>query len=97
MKYKLIWSPEAKKDYEQILNYLEAHWTSRESLNFINRTLQVFNIISQTPQLYPKLKNKTINQCVVNKQVSLFYKIKGDNVHLLIFWDNRMNPSKLKL
>jgi hypothetical protein len=40
---------------------------------------------------------RNIHRCVVVKQVSLFYRIKSSHIELLLFWDNRQNPSKLKL
>jgi|GEM_PF-2342542 len=31
------------------------------------------------------------------KQVSLYYRLKGQTIELLTFWDNRQDPSSLKL
>ena len=31
------------------------------------------------------------------KQVTLFYRIKGKNVELLVFWDTRQDPEKIVL
>jgi len=36
-------------------------------------------------------------KCVVLKQVSLFYRVKTNSIELLVFWDNRQEPSKLRL
>jgi hypothetical protein len=95
--YNIIWSPKAKITYYQVLEYLELNWTIKEIKSFINRTDYVIEHISQTPFHYPySLKGDTY-KCVLIKQVSLFYRIKQQEIELLLFWDNRQNPAKLIL
>jgi hypothetical protein len=95
--YNIIWSPRAKITYYQVLEYLELNWTIKEIKSFINRTDYVIEHISQTPFHYPySLKGDTY-KCVLIKQVSLFYRIKQQEIELLLFWDNRQNPAKLIL
>jgi plasmid stabilization system protein ParE len=95
--YNIIWSPKAKITYYQVLEYLELNWTIKEIKSFINRTDYVIEHISQTPFHYPySLKGDTY-KCVPIKQVSLFYRIKQQEIELLLFWDNRQNPAKLIL
>lgn len=95
--YNIIWSPKAKITYYQVLEYLELNWTIKEIKAFINRTDYVIEHISQTPFHYPYSKKGDIYKCVVVKQVSLFYRIKQQEIELLLFWDNRKNPAKLLL
>jgi hypothetical protein len=47
--------------------------------------------------LFPYSKEGGIHKCVLVKQVSLFYRIKANNVELLVFWDTRQDPAKLVL
>jgi plasmid stabilization system protein ParE len=97
MQRKIIWSPTAKITFNQILEYLETAWTDREIRNFIERTEQVLNSISSNPSLYSSSSKKRIHRCVIVKQVSLFYQEGNNDIELLIFWDNRKDPVKLKL
>ena len=43
-------------------------------------------------------KNKIIRKGFVNNLVSLFYRVKPQKkeIELLLFWNNRQNPKKLK-
>ena len=41
----VIWSPQAKKDYWQNIDYLEAEWTFQEVVNFIDKADNVINLI----------------------------------------------------
>jgi plasmid stabilization system protein ParE len=93
----IIWSPKAKGTYYQILEYLEENWTNKEVNNFINRTEEVLAFIAANPSQYIRSVNADIHRCVLVKQVSLFYRVKSDKIEILLFWDNRQDPAKLKL
>lgn len=97
MAYDIIWSPKAKSTYYQILEYLDENWTYIEIINFIDRTEEALNFISNSPFQYLKSAKADIHRCVLIKQVSLFYRFNSDTVELLLFWDNRQDPAKLLL
>jgi plasmid stabilization system protein ParE len=97
MVYKIIWSPKAKDTYYQILEYLESNWSNKEVNDFVNRTEEVLAFIAANPSQYIKSVKADIHKSVLVKQVSLFYRIKPNIIELLLFWDNRQDPSKLKL
>ena len=93
--YSLKWSPTAKITYLQILEYLETNWTKKELKSFIGRTQKVIEYICDRPLLYSYSKEGNIHKCIVAKKVSLFYRIEGTEIQLLVFWDNRQSPEKL--
>ena len=95
--YPIIWSPTAKISYYGILEYLDEKWTFREIEAFVNRTEEAIGHICKNPLLYPYSKESDTHKCVLVKQVSLFYRIKEDNIELLVFWDTRQNPAKIPL
>jgi plasmid stabilization system protein ParE len=97
MSYPVVWSPRARMTYYKILDYLDQEWTFREIENFIDRTEEALSHISRNPLLYQYSEGNNAYRCVLVKQVSLFYRIKSDQVQLLVFWDNRQDPSKLLL
>jgi hypothetical protein len=96
MPYTIFWSTEAELSYLKILEYLEEKWTEREIEKFINRTDEVIDYIINNPFQYQRIKHNT-HKAVLNRQVSLFYKIDESNVFLQFFWDNRRDPKNLKL
>jgi plasmid stabilization system protein ParE len=96
MGLPIFWSPGAKNDYIIILDYLNTNWGQREALNFITRTESTLQLISANPRLFvSSTKKPGIHRCVLNRQISLFYRINNQNIELLRFWDNRMDPEKL--
>jgi plasmid stabilization system protein ParE len=96
MIYKVNWSGKAKTTYLKTIQYLSDHWTSREVENFQNRVSEVIEKISENPQLYQSSQKGLTFRCVVTKHISLFYDVTDDRTELLIFWDNRQNPNRLK-
>lgn len=95
--YSVIWSPASRLTYYKILEYLAENWTIKEIEAFVGRTEEVINHICDNHLLYPYSAESDTYKCVVVKQVSLFYRVKSDNIELLVFWDNRQDPSKLRL
>jgi len=98
MQYQIVWSSKARTAYHKILDYLDTARTEKEIKNFIERTEEALNHILKNPFLYPhSRRKKRIHRCVIARQVSLFYRINNQSIELLVFWDNRQDPVKLKL
>src|ERR1700761_727458 len=95
--YNISWSPRAEITYVRILEYLDEKWTIKEIEAFIVRTEEVLKHITTNPLMYPYSSLSDTHRCVVVKQVSLFYRLKSAEIEILVFWDNRQNPSKLIL
>jgi plasmid stabilization system protein ParE len=96
---KISWSPQAKKEYEKILMYLNEFWSLKEIENFIIKTETVLNGIQENPYMFVKsTKKKNVCKALINKQNSVFYYIKPlkKEIVLLSFWDNRKKPKKQK-
>jgi len=96
---KVHWSIRAKKDFNDILDYLFKNWSIREVENFIDKTDLIVLKIRRNPNLFIRsAKKQNIHKGFITKQVSLFYKVdhKKQQITLLTFWDNRQNPKKLQ-
>lgn len=97
MNYSVKWMPEAEITYAMVIEYLEENWTIKEINNFLDRTDEVVNFIAQNPKQYLYSKKKDVYRAVVTKQISLYYRVNLNAIELLIFWDTRQNPNKLKI
>lgn len=98
MKYKIIWTPRAEANFNTILSYLEQRWDNQVILNFFDKVENILTIISDQPELFPEInEQERIRKCVIVKQISLYYKIKQDQIDLIAFWDNRQNPENIQL
>ncbi len=95
----IVWSPRATADFERIVEYLLLEWGEIIAFDFAEDVDRVLNIVLLLPEVYPKLNARQIRKAVVVKQVSVFYRIDERNgeIRILRLWDNRQNPTKLKV
>ena len=97
MKDSIIWSPEAKKSFDNNIIYLQENWSNKEVRYFIDRVEHIVNLISKHPKIFTYLPAQDAYRCVVVNHVSLFFRLRNHQVEWLTFWDNRMDPEKLKI
>ena len=95
---KIRWTDEATKNLESIIIYLESNWTDKELKKFFQKLEKQILILSNFPEAYPLSQNKKgIHQCVLSKNLTIYYKIKEDSIVLISIFDTRQDPDKLKI
>jgi plasmid stabilization system protein ParE len=94
---QVIWSDEAVADYHQNIDYLEKEWSSQVVVEFIEDVEAAIELIKSHPELYPLTDYQKIQKAVIRKQVTLFFRVKDKQIHLVRFWNNYQNPEKLTL
>ena len=95
--FKIIWSDEARKNLNVIINYLEKNWTEKELKQFTKLLDNSINSIEKNPNLFPLFNHSTnVRRFVISKQTSIFYHIVDSEVRLITLFDNRQNPKRLK-
>ncbi len=95
---KVLWSEEAKETFNQNILYLEKEWSQSVIDNFLDKTDEAISTISKHPLLFPVVsKENRVHKCLVVTQISLYYRIVKNEIHLITFWNNYQNPKKLKL
>jgi plasmid stabilization system protein ParE len=98
MALKIHWTKRAEKTFDKVVVYLLKEWSEKEVKNFVRKTNNVIEHISEKPKMFPVSKKVNIHKALITKHNSLLYKTKGNNqIDLLFFWDNRQNPKKLKV
>lgn len=99
MSYILRWTSESERTFNQNLEYLEEEWDYQVINNFLDRVEQVLKTIKANPQLYPLHRPKdNVRKCIVNKRITLYYKIMDDqHIALLTFWNVYQKPDNLNL
>jgi len=57
----------------------------------------VLEVIQENPYLYPLYNpSKKIRKCIIHGRIILYYRINGDIIEILRFWNTYQNPDKLK-
>ncbi len=92
------WNKLARLDYYENISYLLEDWSGKEAQNFIDKVFEIENMLAKGNVEFQNTDRMGIKRCVINKQISLFYKIhNGKNIELLRFWNNNKNLKNLNL
>lgn len=92
MVKKVIWTTEAEKTFDAIINYLQKHWSEKEIRNFIEKVNGITAHIRQHPLAYRSAGKEDAREALITKHNLLLYRVSGDTIYLLYFWDTRKNP-----
>jgi len=94
----IIWSPEADQDLESTLEYLEQHWSLSVIQDFLHHLFNTLDWISLNPNtLIPLNKSDNIRKYVLSQHHTLYVEIFDSHINLLRIFDNRQNPTKLRV
>ena len=95
MVRKLRLTKKADKRFDEILEYLDKEFGKYAATKFIERTYSFFNLIVEHPQIGRiEDKRKGIYGFVLEKPVTVFYRFTNQEVVIINFFDNRMNPKR---
>lgn len=95
MALEIKWSKRADKKFDKILDYLIKKWGDRVTKNFVKKVYDFLDILSEFPEIGSiENKEKGIRGFTIVKKINIFYRIKGDTIILLDFFDNRQDLNK---
>jgi plasmid stabilization system protein ParE len=95
MVRKIRLTKNADKRFDEILEYLNKEFGKPTATKFIERTYSFFDLIAEHPQIGRiEDKRKGIYGFVLEKPVSVFYRFNNQEVVIINFFDNRMNPKR---
>jgi len=95
MALKFIWTAQAVKGFNKVIDYLEAKWTIKEILNLENKIQQVINQISLNPEQFPKsIKSESLYKAIVDKNNYLIYRINKESniIEIINFRGTKQKP-----
>ncbi|KLT71134.1 type II toxin-antitoxin system RelE/ParE family toxin [Flavobacterium sp. ABG] len=93
----VIWAPQAKKDFWNNIDYLEAEWSEKSALHFIKKVDTIIALLKNDTVLFLKTNYKNVYKIVITKHISLYYRIENETIQLLRFWNNFQDLEKFKL
>lgn len=99
MLYKTLWTNRAIKTAQNIINYLREEWTEKEVDNFLNEVDGLIATIESNPKLFrASSKRANIHLALINRKTFLIYQVhtQKKQIALLLFWNTKQNPKKLK-
>ena len=99
MGLKIIWSPTARKSFDNLILFLESKWERKVIEKLFTELNSSLKSISINPEMFPVVSSKTkLRKCVLRRRTLLLYRIKSaDSIELVLFIDTRQNPMKFKV
>lgn len=92
---KILFTRRAKKSYHSIKARLSRKWGENLALAFEEKTIQFFSLLEKFPEMGTvEFEEKQIRGFSLTKQTRLFYRLKGERIIILNFFDVRQNPKK---
>ncbi len=95
MALKIIWTPQAEKGLQNVLDYLEEEWTEKEILNLEQRLKDFLERISKYPEIcLPTEKYKNVRKGLIDKNNYIIYRIKPRKgvIELINFRGTKQKP-----
>ncbi|MBS9464407.1 type II toxin-antitoxin system RelE/ParE family toxin [Flagellimonas sp. 389] len=95
MALNIIWTPQADKGLQNVLDYLEEEWTEREILNLEQRLKEFLERISKYPKICPPTgKYKNVRKGLVDKNNYIIYRTKPRKgvIELINFRGTKQKP-----
>jgi plasmid stabilization system protein ParE len=91
--FKIEWTDHALSELSETYEYLESNFTEGE-LNKLSIEIQkTIKLISINPSLFPYSKSKSVRRAVILKYNTLYYRLRGNTIEVISFFNNRKNPS----
>ena len=96
---RVIWLPLAKEGKKQVANYIRRQFGLKRKMAFMQEVDQTVRMLINQPNIGPidPLYNDraiTYRSVIINGLNKLVYRIDGDIIYIVDFWDTRREPTK---
>jgi len=93
---QVVWSSLAIQSLNETNTFLLNFWTEDVSDRFLASIDEIIEILKKNPSLGSNIEKLIYRRVLLNKHISLFYKVEKGKITILLFWDNRQDPKMLK-
>ncbi len=92
---RIVWTKRALRRLSEILEYIEIEFGVVAKESFRSKTKDFTGLLSEFPEMGTlEVKGKNLRGFQLTKQTRIFYRIKGDLIIILTFFDSRQNPKR---
>ncbi len=86
------WTENAFENVSEIKIYLKTNFTDKEVNRFYDLLYTFESVVSLFPKIYPQTnKHLNVHKAVLNKYLSVFYRVLNSKIQVLAVLDNRNN------
>lgn len=99
MAYEIVWTPQARKTFFDVIKYLETSFTEKEINRFVEKCDEKIDLIQVNPDAYRKSSIvRNVHFTNIFGKVLLVYQVMPRKKQIIIikFWSGRQNPGTFK-
>jgi hypothetical protein len=99
MSYNTLWTNRAIKTANDVVKYLRDEWTEKEVDDFLDKVDNIIAMIEINPKLFrASNKRSHVHLAIIKRRTLLVYQVRPikKQVVLLMFWNPKKNPKKIK-
>ncbi len=99
MSYNALWTNRAIKTVDDVIEYLRGEWSEKEVDSFLDKVDDIVATIEINPKLFrASAKKPHIHLAIIKRRILLVYQIRPlkKQIILLMFWNPKQNPKKMK-
>ena len=94
---RVVWTREAEKSFNGILDYLLEVWTTKEALGFVDMVDDTVGKIIVDPEMFKVSQyDDQSREAFITRHTTMFYRILDQVIEIEYFWGNFQNPQKFK-
>ncbi len=94
---KLVITTLARENLKEVLEFIKIRFGKNSSKKFAKKLYKSLDLIIGNPELFPKSKfNNRMRKCVITKQSTVYYTFNNYEIKVLMVFDTRQNPNKIK-
>lgn len=96
---KIKWDPNAKASYRQVARYINTKFGRKARQEFMQKVKDTEGLMSRSPgigQIDSLFASHaaTYRSVIINGLNKMVYRIDGDIIYIVAFWDTRMEPNE---
>ena len=94
---KVIWHTKAIEGRDRIADYICQRFGTKRRTSYLQEVREATKILKSTPnigQIDPLFADRPMayRSIIINGLSKLVYRIDGETVHIVAFWDTRQEP-----
>ncbi len=94
MAKEVVWSRQADKKFDHILDYLRRNWSEKEVVSFVQRTYHILELLRHGNIAFRSSAKRQLREVLITKHNLLIYRESKDRIELITFYDTRQQPKK---
>jgi plasmid stabilization system protein ParE len=90
---KILFTRRAERNYDAIRDYIRKEFGEKTAAQFVQKADEFFNLLKHYPNM-GQVEKDDIRGFQLSPQTRILYRVKGEKIAILAFFDVRQNPKK---